>query len=47
MRLDMERICQLAGVKNSSQKKFGFGVINENASRGTLLNESSNNLIDE
>jgi hypothetical protein len=39
MRLDMERICQLAGVKNNSRKKSGYGVLSEG--KRQFLNESS------
>ena len=41
MRLDMERICQLAGVKNTSKTKTGYGVLSENrkSSRGNFLRE--------
>ena len=41
MRLDMERICQLAGVKNKSRSKSGYGVLSENtrSNRKSLLRE--------
>tara|TARA_Y100000592_G_C5359894_1_gene263120 strand:- start:351 stop:779 length:429 start_codon:yes stop_codon:yes gene_type:complete len=43
MRLDMERICQLAGVKHSSRSKSGYGVLSEGkvSRRGRLLREST------
>ena len=42
MRLNMERICQLAGVENHSQQKSGYGVMNESTTLGSgLLTEAS------
>ena len=42
MRLNMERICQLAGVENHSKQKSGYGVMNENTELASgLLTESS------